>query len=336
MIAALLCARSSGADGADVPNVILDTDICTDCDDAAALAMLHTLTDRGICRLRAVTVCIDHPQAAPFVDAVNTFYGRPDLPVGVVGSGGVRDTSPFLDRADAIDSATGEPLYPHDLRTQADAADAVTLLRQTLAAADDGSVVVVAIGFATNLAQLLDSPGDATCPLAGPELVQRKVRLLSVMAGDFSSPAGNGNPEYNVRTDRAAAARVAEAWPTPIVYSGFEVGMAVPFPAVSVERDFAWARHHPVATAYRLVAPPPQNRPSWDLTSVLAAVLPDRDYFATSAPGRVDVDARGATSFTVVADGRHRHLLLPDERQTARAVEALVQFTTAPPVACRP
>jgi len=32
-----------------------------------------------------------------------------------------------------------------------------------------------------------------------------------------------------------------------------------------------------------------------------------------------------------VADGRHRHLLVPDERQTARAVEALVQFTTAPP-----
>ena len=40
--------------------------------------------------------------------------------------------------------------------------------------------------------------------------------------------------------------------------------------------------HHPLAAAYIRRNPPPHNRPTWDLTSVLYAVLPDRDYFDLS------------------------------------------------------
>ena len=80
---------------APVP-VIFDTDICEDCDDVAALAMLHALESRGRCRLLAVTVSADHPQAGPFVDCVNTFYGRPDIPIGVGGPGGVKAPSAYL------------------------------------------------------------------------------------------------------------------------------------------------------------------------------------------------------------------------------------------------
>ena len=64
-----------------------------------------------------------------------------------------------------------------------------------------------------------------------------------------------------------------------MVYSGFEIGIALPYPAMSIERDYGYVPHHPLAEAYIRRNPPPHNRPTWDLTSVLYAVLPDRGYF---------------------------------------------------------
>ena len=70
-----------------------------------------------------------------------------------------------------------------------------------------------------------------------------------------------------------------------MVYSGFEIGIALPYPATSIERDYQYVPHHPLAEAYIKRNPPPHNRPTWDLTSVLVAVLRDRDYFDVSPRG---------------------------------------------------
>ena len=86
----------SPVSAADVPGLIFDTDICGDCDDVLALGMIHALQSRGACRLLAVTVSVDNDLAAPFVDAVNTFYGRGEIPIGVVGKGGVVEKSKYL------------------------------------------------------------------------------------------------------------------------------------------------------------------------------------------------------------------------------------------------
>jgi purine nucleosidase len=312
--------------------VIFDTDICSDCDDVAALAMLHALESRGRCRLLAVTVTADHPQAGPFVDCVNTFYGRPDIPIGVVRPEGVQDKSVYLKLA-AEKNAAGFR-YPHDLLDGKDAPDAVAVLRKTLAAAEDGSVVVIQVGFSTNLARLLQSPADAASPLSGLELVAQKVRLLQLMAGAFEPIGGNAAyGETNVIRDRAAAEAVAARWPTDVVWSGFEIGIALPYPSQSIVEDYRDAAHHPVAEAYRLVSPPPQDRPSWDLTSVLDGVLPDRSYFDRSPPGKVTVTDKGATLFTPDASGKHRYLILRDAAARARVIEALVQLASQP--ACR-
>ena len=88
--------------------VIFDTDICGDCDDVAALAMLHALESRAQCRLLAVTVTANHPLAAPFVDGINTFYGRPEIPIGVVRPGGVEEQSVYLKLAEAT---SDEPAF---------------------------------------------------------------------------------------------------------------------------------------------------------------------------------------------------------------------------------
>ena len=82
-----------------------------------------------------------------------------------------------------------------------------------------------------------------------------------------------------------------------MVYSGFEIGIAFPTRATSIERDYRYVSHHPLAEAYIRRNPPPHNRPTWDLTSVLVAVLGDRGYFDVSPNGKVTVEADGFTRF---------------------------------------
>src|SRR3984885_12112819 len=83
----LMCAPINATQAAEPVRLIFDTDICGDCDDVLALGMIHSLQSRGLCRLLAVTISVDHELAAPFVDAINTFYERGNIAIGAVGKG---------------------------------------------------------------------------------------------------------------------------------------------------------------------------------------------------------------------------------------------------------
>jgi inosine-uridine nucleoside N-ribohydrolase len=311
-------------------DIIFDTDIGNDVDDVLALGMIHAMQSRGHCDLLAVTVTKDHPLAGAFADAINTFYGRPDIPIGTVRDGATRGQGKFNGLA-AEKNADGALRYPHDLASGADAPEAVGLLRRLLAGRDDGSVMLAQVGFFTNYRRLLESKPDDISPLSGRELIERKVKLLSIMAGSFRKIGDNEHYiEYNVKNDIPSAQVIARDWPTPIVWSGFEIGIAATYPAVSIERDYGYVEHHPLKEAYVLYEPPPHNRPTWDLTSVVAAVWPDRDYFEMSGPGKVTVEDDGFTRFTPAADGSHRYLIL-DEVRIARLREAFVQLCSQPP-----
>jgi inosine-uridine nucleoside N-ribohydrolase len=297
-----------------------------------ALCMIHSLQSRGACELLAVTLTKDHPQAAAFTDVINTFYGRPDVPIGVVRNGATREPGKFNRLAEAK-NADGALRYPHDLRSGEDAPEAVGLLRQLLAAQPDGAVTLVQVGFFSNFARLLDSPADAHSPLTGRELIARKVRLLAVMAGAFQTVEWNTRHlEYNVVNDVPAAQNLARNWPTPVVWSGFEIGVAAAFPHVSIEQDLNYVAHHPLKEAYYLYEPPPHDRPTWDPTALLYAVYPDRGYFGLSPAGTVTVENNGATWFRPAGDGqgRHRFLTMSPEQAT-RVREAIVQLSCEPP-----
>jgi inosine-uridine nucleoside N-ribohydrolase len=316
----------SGTALADEPiKLIFDTDIGNDVDDVLALGMIHALQSRGVCNLLAVTITKDHELAGPFVDAVNTFYGRPKISIGVVRDGVTRDEGKFLGMARDADK------FPHALKRSADAPDAVALLRQVLAAQPDDSVVIAQVGFASNLARLLASPADKTSALTGKELAAKKVKFVSAMFGAYKADGGvNNHKEYNVVEDLPASKKFVADWPTPIIFSGFEVGLAVTYPARSIEKDFNYAKNHPLAEAYRRYNPPPHDRPCWDLTSVLYAVHPDRGYFGLSAPGRVTVGDDGITRFAPQDKGPHRFLTISPD-QVIRCREAFVQLASQPP-----
>ena len=321
-------APAAGPTPPEPVRLIFDTDLGADIDDALALAMIHALESRGACKLLAVTLTNDHPDIGPLTDVINTFYGRGDVPIG-------RAVNKFPAASRYVETARlkdqGAFRYPRKVRSSAELPPALTVLRRTLAAQPDGSVVIAQVGMSSNLRDLLASGPDSDSPLTGLELARHKVRLVSIMAGAFT-PIGDHKRfiEYNVKQDLPATIRLAAEWPTPVVWSGFEIGIAVNYPAASIERDFAYVKHHPVAEAYRLYEKMPYDRPTWDLTSVLYAVYPDRKYFDLSPPGQVTVEKDGFTRFDAAADGKHRYLILKPE-QKGRALEALVQLASQPP-----
>jgi len=315
---AIVLALALGSALAQPVPVIFDTDMGNDVDDALALAMLHAMESRGECRLAAVTITKDNPWSAVYVDLVNTFYGRAQIPVGMVKAGVTPEDAVMIRRPSERRRADGSMVYPRRLASGSEAPEAVALLRRVLLAEKDGTVVIVQVGFSTNLARLLDRPEDI-------ELVKRKVKLLSVMAGNFVQQ----KPEFNVEKDTASARKLFEQWPTPIVASGFEIGEKLLFPAARIEHDFSWTPDHPVVDAYRAYKQMPYDRQTWDLTAVLYAVRPGGDYFGLSAPGRIRSDNAGRTQFQADPSGKHRYLTL-SEAQRARTLETMVLLASEP------
>ena len=61
-------------------NVILDSNLGNDCEDAGAIAILNALADRGEARILAMIYPMHDPWGAPAMDAINTSYGRPASP----------------------------------------------------------------------------------------------------------------------------------------------------------------------------------------------------------------------------------------------------------------
>ncbi len=307
--------------------LIFDTDIGNDIDDALALGMIHKLMDHGEAELLAVTISKDNPWCAPFVNLVNTFYGRPNIPIGVVRDGKTPNDGDYL-RVVSERMLGEKPVYPHQLRSGTDAPEAVGLLRKTLAGQPDGSVVLVSVGFLTNMARLMDSKPDTNSPLSGMDLISKKTSLYVMMAGAFGD--GAQMPEYNVVTDAASAREVFDRWPTRIVASGFEIGKVILYPAESIERDFRYVENHPIAEAYRHYRMMPYDAATWDPTAGLWAARPDRGYFGLSAKGKISLGKNNTTEFTADKNGRHQFLTL-DPEKIPLIRKTLVELVSSPP-----
>jgi hypothetical protein len=265
------------------------------------------------------------------VDIVNTFYGRGDIPIGIVTDGVTIDNGKY--NRPVIESTDhGKPRYARSYEPGT-YPEAVTLLRSLLASEADRSIVPVMIGFSTNMARLLESPPDEISNLTGRELFARKVRHVVMMAADFSADVLK-NPtietrEYNVIKDIPSAKRFIENCPTPIVFTGVEVGRELMYPGSTTEHLYGWATHHPVAEAYRHYKQMPYDRPTWDLTAVLEAVRTGQGYFGVSGPGRALVSDGGIVRFEANAQGKHRYLTLIESKRD-EIVDLMVELVTQP------
>ena len=309
---------------------VFDTDLGNDVDDSMALAVIHALQNRNECELLAITTTKDSPYVVPMIDVLNTFYGRPEIPVAVVKNGMTKEDGKYNRQVLDLKGNDGKPRYSRK-RTPEDSAklpDAVPFLRKLLVAEPDHSVVLVQVGFFTNFARLLDTSADDISPLTGKELIAKKVKLLSLMAGAFDEPPGF--KEYNVKIDIPSAKKMVTEWPTEMVFSGHEIGRLIQHPGASMKEDYGYVQYHPLKDAYHFYRGLDNSQPTYDLTSVLYAVRPNRGYFDLSPPGTVTVLDDGQTTFKPDENGKHRYMIVSPV-QIAMVREAFVQLCSEPP-----
>lgn len=282
------CAQMLQAQTKKPVPVIFDTDFGPDYDDVGAITLLHAFADSGEAKILATIASNKNPPIAAGLNVFNTYFNRPQIPIGVPrNEGGVN--LPAKQGWDTIIPAR----YPHTIKNNAAAKDAVNLYREILSKQPDGSVTIITVGFLTNLAHLLNSAGDQFSPLPGKELVKKKVKQLVSMAGKF--PKGS---EFNVHTDIPTSKKVIADWPTPIIFSGFEIGAEI-FTGLPLINNNA-IQNSPVKDVFAISIPmDPEDkngRMSWDETAVLIGVRGWQNYY-TLKPGRFIINDDGSNSW---------------------------------------
>ncbi|AZN40299.1 nucleoside hydrolase [Paenibacillus albus] len=275
--------------------ILLDTDIGPDCDDVGAVAVLHALEKSGEVRIAGMTHCTSSKWGAGCLDALNTFYGRGDIPIGTL-------TLPGFLEEDSIYAKYNKGItlgYPNRYQQQP-APDAVDIMRKVLAEGEDGETVIVAIGPLINLMDLLESEGDQHSPLNGMQLVSAKVKSLVAMGGHF--PTGK---EWNFEMHPASAAYVVSNWPTNIVFTGFEIGA----PIHTGRRLYTdLPESHPLRRSYEWYVGEGETRHSWDLTAVLYAARGHHPFWELET-GTATVDAQtGENVWAQNPNGKHAYL----------------------------
>jgi inosine-uridine nucleoside N-ribohydrolase len=268
-------------------HVILDTDFGPDYDDVGALTLLHCFADSGYIRILATMASSKHKNAAAAINVFNTYFNRPEIPIGVVRGEAVE----LGDRQHWTDSVISR--YPHQIRNNTEAMDALVLYRKLLATQPDHSVTIITIGFLTNLANLLESPPDIYSPLNGYELARIKIKKLVCMGGRF--PAGK---EFNFAQDIKSTEKVLADWPTPILFSGFEIGQKIKTGIPLIHNNKI--RKSPVKDVFSICIPLAEEdsagRMSWDETAVFVAVKGWQGYYNLET-GKCKINADGVNDW---------------------------------------
>ncbi len=311
--------------------IIFDTDMGNDVDDVVALDMLYKYHDAGVIDLMAVLSSKREGGSVKFIDAMNTLYGYPNIPVGIAK---IYPEEKYVDtstskRLNYADYVVANNTYKHTIKDWDAVPDGYKLLRQLLVKAEDKSIVVVAVGFSTNLDRMMQSKGDEYSPLGGRELFEQKVEKVIIMAGDFTTAR---TAEYNVRKDHFAAVRFYAECPVPMYFTDVALGRSVLYPYQAVYDSFNYVENHPAVKAFEYYAKMPYNRPLWDPTAVLFAAEPNGGYASLSKAGYVTVDQGSKTDFTEDKSSNRRYYIVND-KQRAKIVRRVVELTLRRPKA---
>jgi len=308
--------------------IILDTDMDSDCDDVGALAMLHALVDRGEVELLAVMTSSSNPWSAACVDAVNTYFGRPDIPIGryqgIVSPSVSKYAQKIAER------------FPQDTGKGERLPSAVSLYRRILAQQPDRSVVILTVGDLSNLAALLKFNSGKDAP-TGDALVKQKVSEWVCMGGNFiGKPAKDdlklGNNNFTM--DKPSSYFAVKHWPTPVMFVGREIG-SVPSGLKAGKRLGELPADNIVRAAYEYYfGGQVKDRHVADQTAVLYAARGLRDYWEVEAHGFMDIQPDNTFVWRYDMD-KHRYLLKrqvngqSNDRQIERVIEDLMMHLPA-------
>lgn len=299
--------------------IIFDTDMASDCDDAGALAVLNALADLGEAEILAIVTNRKCPgnSSAGAADAINTWYGRPDIPMGTDKDGS--KTLPKWNKPSSYTSALHEE-FPNDTPGDDEMPDALDVYLEVLRAQPDSSVVICSVGALSNLEDLIR---------ADKELVEAKVKELYVMGGGFPR---THRFETNIRLDPAAAVTVTNEWPTLITWQGYEVGNAMYNGPELIDAP----KENPVRRAFELRPFRDGNsldhgKPNHDLATVLLAVRgPQAEHWNVVDKGRVLIDSDGGTEWLHDRPKKHRYVIIKQHPRILR--DTIGELLAAEPV----
>lgn len=299
--------------------IIFDTDMGPDYDDVGAIALLHALADKGECEILATVSSNSHPSVAPTIEALNRFYGKENLAIGIPDKPGVN----FTANNNWNDSLLSK--FAPDLRFKTEYPSASEIYRKILSQQPDNSVTIVTVGFTTNLSNLLKTKGDKHSPLSGIDLVNKKVKKWVAMAGHF--PEGR---EFNVFTDSTSSSHAFDNWPTTILLSGFEIGEHILTGGKLAQLDpqnnpSSWAYKYNLATFADV---PSKKRMSWDQTAVLCAIHDPERYFYVCGPGKIIVNDIGNNHWEPNVGENHYFLVHKHPYQkVADTIDSLMTYS---------
>lgn len=275
----------------------------SDVDDVAALAMLHGLARSGDAEILATISSSLNPWAAPTIDVINTYFGKPDIPIGNVKTFGVYRNSKY---AKIISEK-----YPQDVGLGENAPNAVAVYRHVLSEQADTSVVIVTVGYLTNMKDLMESKPDKYSSLTGEELIKRKVKHLVCMGGRYPLQPDPGK-WGNFKPDPISTIFVAEHWPTDIIFTaGGVFADAIPTGKILFEK--ANTKNNPVSEAYHIFLES-WNRNfhhSADLIAVYVAIKGHQPYFKLIDKGYNHIFENG-TNVWRVSPNKENHFMVAE------------------------
>jgi len=329
VLLALVSGSAAEPPAAAPVKIFFDTDMETDCDDAGALAVLHALADKGECEILATVVSVRDHNSVATVDAINTYYRRPRLPLGMVQGPGVLAKSSYAGRIARE--------FPNRVRSPDDIPDATIIYRDVLEKAPAHSVTIVTVGYLTNLASLLNLSANNEHP-SGLELIRSKVAKWVCMGGNFiGTPARDdlklGN--VNFQRDAPSALDVVQHWPGPVVFVGREIG-SVPSGLLVGESLGRTPRENPVRMAYYYYFDAQKSRHAADLVTVLYAVRGLRDYWNIHSGGFMDLQPDMTFEWKAEPNRHQSYLLkkLRDGKANDHYIESVLdELLTKPPEA---
>jgi len=278
------------------------SDIC-----APTLATAARLQSRGEATLLAVAGSTSNDYSEGALFGYLKYYKLSTVPIGAFKGTSGDNTSAYTQTiSDTFGKGPGD--------TRANYTDCVTVYRTALADATYRSVALVETGIPTCTVGLLNSPADSISPLTGAQLIQQKVKLLSIMGGKY--PTSSGTAEFNFSQDSADMHTLVTTWTTqngypPIYFTGFDSGTGVLAGPPSSPPDTV----NPVLKEYHLLGL--ASREQWDALAMLFAVrglsFGGTTYFTDNGDGTMSVDASsGNDTWSATPSSGHHYLTNAD------------------------
>ena len=270
-------------------NYIFDTDMDTDCDDAAALALLiKNMPDDG--KLLAVVTDVPSKNAPGACEAILGYCGY-CAPVGTIYDDEFPETETdrYVKYRAHVKSLPDEMYYNRVLserigKTDRDYRASSKVYRDVLSKAKDGSVTVIVVGFMTAIEQLWRTGPDEYSDLDGYELFRRKVAAV-VSMGNAEYPRGDDNI-FNYQMDAVGAHVFFDRCPCPVYMSpdGWTVVTGTTFTDRLKSDD-------PLRISYEMYnGGEHKGRMSWDLITTLFAIKVRDEIFSTETHGTARYD----------------------------------------------